>query len=93
MLVFMYREIERKLAWIGWIGTEPLTAYRAGILARPYAFAFPACHYCPETDLFGRHFESLQPTHEHLQEKKFESGMDRHFDTVLAVAPLKALAS
>jgi hypothetical protein len=59
MLILMCREIKRKLTWIGWIGTEPLTAYRTGIFAGPYAFAFLVCHYRPEADFCGWHRESL----------------------------------
>jgi len=41
ILVLVGCEIEQKLAWIGWVGTEAQTADRTSILARPYAFAFP----------------------------------------------------
>src|ERR1700730_5966729 len=44
----LFREIKIKRTSIGWIGTEPLTAYRTGIFAAPYAFAFLVCHYRPE---------------------------------------------
>src|SRR5712664_1602074 len=55
MLILMSSEIKRKLAWIGWIGTEALTSYRTGILAGPYTFARPVCHYRPEAAFFGWH--------------------------------------
>ena len=60
MLVFVYRKITQQLASIDWIGTESLTADRAGIFARPYAFALSVCHYRPEANFLGWHTESLQ---------------------------------
>jgi hypothetical protein len=59
MLILVCCELNRKLTWIGWIGTESLTAYRAAILACPYALTFFVCHYRPEADFFSRHAESL----------------------------------
>jgi hypothetical protein len=55
----MCREIQRKLAWIGWIGMESQVADRTGILPGPYAFAFPVCHYRPQADFFGWHRKNL----------------------------------
>jgi hypothetical protein len=59
MLILMCREIKRKLAWIGWIGAEPLTADRTGIFTGPNAFAFSVCHHRPQADFFRWHRENL----------------------------------
>ena len=55
VLILMRRKIIGKLARIAWIGTEAQAADRAGILAGPYAFAFPVCHYRPEANFFVEH--------------------------------------
>jgi hypothetical protein len=77
MLVFMRGEIERKLGRIGWIGTKAQTANRAGILAGPYAFAFPACHYRFEADFICDHTESLHRFQWHDRRKSFKTGRYR----------------
>jgi len=80
MLVLMCREIQRKFAWLGWIGTEPLTADRTGILPGPYAFAFSVCHYRLQADFFGWHRESLHQFHQHHREESFKVYHCRRFD-------------
>ncbi len=50
--LLMFRKVEGKLGRIRCIGMEAQAAYRAGIFAGPYAFAFPAGHYRAEADFF-----------------------------------------
>jgi len=72
VLVLMRCEIKQKLVWIGWIGTEAKTADRTGVVTGPYAFAFPVCHYRPETHFFGWHTESLHRFQRHPRGKRFK---------------------
>src|ERR1700676_1279238 len=68
----MCREIERKFGRIGWIGTKAQTADRTHIVASPYVFAIPICHYSPEAEFFDWHRESPHRFQRHHREDQFK---------------------